>query len=123
MVVAQQTQYALDVVAAGFVPAARLSDEWKEVMRERGFQFAPNRLMPIEEVNQGSYDAVISLAAEDLCPWISGMIRESWPFEGVGDSEIQRYRVLRDMEEKIEKLLKRVCASADIPAEKFGQQN
>ena len=113
VVVSQFAGSALKTLTAAIAPGERISQEWMELLRNRGYQFSPQRPMPIEEVDQGTYDAVISFGAEDIAPWISAMIRENWNMKEQSDSEFERIKLLGEIEKKLERLVSRICATGE----------
>lgn len=99
--------------ADGSTGADEIPPAWRDFLQGQVYVGQFQRRLPLADADHGTYDAVISLADEELCPWIAGMVRECWPIDcSSQESEFDCHRVAGEVAERIERLAARICAPA-----------
>jgi phosphate transport system protein len=91
------------IYSAGSEPGDRVDPRAVFVMQEVGIDISEARPKDISEIPMGDIDNVITLCAEELCPYLPGeLLRQSWPFvdpaaaTGSEEEILQAFRASRD---------------------------
>ena len=108
-----------DIQSAGSNPS-RVHPLAVEVMKEQGVDISQQWSKSIDSIHMGDIDLVITLCAEEICPYLGGNIqRQHWPFPNPTPAafsraeQIERFRTIRDqLTQKILELKKTICPEA-----------
>ena len=93
---------AVTISSAGSSPAF-VRPQAIQVLKEIGIDISGHRSKPLEEIDGGTVDAVITLCAEEVCPvFLGNAVRLHWslpdPAKAPGDDEarLNAFRATRD---------------------------
>jgi arsenate reductase (thioredoxin) len=93
----------VEVLSAGSKPST-VNPHAIAVMAEIGIDLSKHRSKPVDDIDVGSLDLVVTLCAEEVCPILPGRVRRlHWPIpdpatkEPLPEEEMrQRFRTARD---------------------------
>ena len=92
------------VLSAGSSPSS-VNRYAVEAMAELGIDISSHRSKPVEEIDTGALDLVVTLCAEEVCPVLPGRVRRlHWPIPDPASKDIslppdamrERFRTARD---------------------------
>lgn len=92
-----------------------------EVMKEQGIDISQQWSKSIDSVNTADIDWVITLCAEEVCPYLAGKVqKQHWPFpnptasDSSTEEQLSRFRAIRDqLTQKILEFKKTVHAGEE----------
>lgn len=89
-----------EVASAGSVPT-RVNPVAVEAMREIGIDISGQRSKSVDEVNAGSFDQIVTLCADEVCPVVPGRVqKQHWPLPDPAaappDQRLGAFRMTRD---------------------------
>ena len=89
-----------EVESAGSVPT-HVNPVAIEAMREIGIDISGHRSKSVDEVNAGSFDRIITLCADEVCPVVPARVtRLHWPLPDPAaappDERLAAFRMTRD---------------------------
>ena len=93
---------AADIQSAGSNPG-KVHPLAIEIMKEQGIDISPQWSKSIDSINTIDIDWVITLCAEEVCPYLGGNVqKQHWPFPKPTNSvssmeeQLKRFRDIRD---------------------------
>lgn len=86
--------------SAGSEPAERVNPRALAFMEERGIPLEGHRPKGVAEVEDRSYDAVVTMGCGDACPHIPAHRREDWPLPDPARAPDVEFREIRDEVER-----------------------
>jgi arsenate reductase len=96
------------IFSAGSMPA-RVSPHAVEVMKEIGIDIASHRSKSIDEIPKGQVATVVTLCAEEVCPFFPGEVKRlHWPHEDPAATVGSREEILRSFRRVRDQIRKRL---------------
>lgn len=103
---------AVETWSAGSEPADRVNARALAFMEERGVPLDGHLPTPVSEVEDRSYDAVVTMGCGDACPHVPATLREDWPVPDPAPRPDEEFRAIRDdVERRVLELLERLEAA------------
>ncbi len=102
----------VEVASAGSAPG-RLHPLAVEAMAEAGIDISAHRSKPLAEVAPDTADVIVTLCAEEICPYIPGSVqRLHWPIpDPVAEGDLAAFRTARDrIKTRIAELVRRTVS-------------
>ncbi len=86
-----------EIVSAGSAPG-RLNPLAVEALSEVGIDISGHRSKPLEDVSPEAADLIVTLCAEEVCPFVPGKVRRlHWPItDPSAAGDIAAFRTARD---------------------------
>ncbi|MCE7869188.1 arsenate reductase ArsC [bacterium CPR1] len=96
----------LDVASAGSRPLGRIHEVVREAMAEKGIDLASQTSKGLDQVDPGSFDYLITLCAEEECPYVPGPKQLHWGMPNPAGKDVASVRPIRDaIEGKVRELV------------------
>jgi arsenate reductase len=87
---------SVDVASAGSAPR-QVNPLAVEAMSEAGIDISGQRSKPLEDVSPETADLIVTLCAEEVCPFVPGVKRLHWPIADPSTTgDIGAFRTARD---------------------------
>jgi arsenate reductase (thioredoxin) len=105
---------SVEVASAGSSPG-RLHLRAIEAMAEAGIDISAHRSKPLADVAPETADVIVTLCAEDICPYIPGPVqRLHWPIpDPVVEGDLAAFRSARDrIKTRVEELVRRTVSTS-----------
>ncbi len=102
----------VEVASAGSAPG-RLHPLAVEAMAETGIDISAHHSKPLAEVAPDTADVIVTLCAEEICPYIPGPVqRLHWPIpDPVAEGDLAAFRTARDrIKSRVEELVRRTVS-------------
>lgn len=87
----------IEVASAGSAPG-QLNPLAVKALSEAGIDISGHRSKPLEDVSPGPADMIVTLCAEEVCPYVPGPVRRlHWPIaDPAATNDIAAFRTARD---------------------------
>lgn len=86
--------------SAGSRPSGRVNPKAIEAMRERGVDLAEQRSKSLEDLPEGTFDAVVTMGCGEACPAVRARVREDWSIPDPREMSPDDFRAVRDRIER-----------------------
>jgi arsenate reductase (thioredoxin) len=86
-----------------------------EAMAEAGIDISAHRSKPLADVAPETADVIVTLCAEEICPYIPGPVqRLHWPIpDPVAEGDLAAFRTARDrIKTRVEELVRRTVSTS-----------
>lgn len=107
----------IEITSAGSEPG-RLDPLAVDVLSEIGIDISGHRSKPIKDVSPETADLIVTLCAEEVCPFVPGPVkRRHWPIpDPAAAGDIAAFRTARDQIEGRIEVLAQLMNLPDGPA-------
>lgn len=86
----------LEPASAGSRPLGRIHDVVREAMAEKGVDLSGHSSKGLDQVDPGSFDFLITLCAEEECPYVPGPEQRHWGMPNPAGKDVAAVRPIRD---------------------------
>ena len=105
----------VEVASAGSSPGRGVNPLAVEALSEVGIDISGHRSKPLAEVSPETADLIVTLCAEEVCPFVPGPVRRlHWPIaDPAAAGDIAAFRIARD---QIKARIEVLAGLIDVPA-------
>jgi arsenate reductase len=86
----------VEVVSAGSRPSGVVNPRAVQMMGELGLSMAQQKSKSLDEIDEGPFDAVVTMGCGDSCPWIPAKRRLDWALPDPKNLSDDEFRNVRD---------------------------
>lgn len=90
----------VEAFSAGSRPSGRVNPKAIEAMRQRGYDLATHASKSLDDLPQGTFDAVVTMGCGDACPHVPARSRHDWQIPDPRELEGEAFARVRDTIER-----------------------